>query len=73
MTIDHPKPLERELIIKKSEHLVSLYEQVQESKTRRRLDSQIKAEDHIEDTRFAGFNINNYLAHSEEFIVKKIA
>ncbi len=52
--------------------MVSLYEQIQESK-RRRSDNFIKVEDQIDDTFFTGFNLNNYLAHSEGFVVKKIA
>lgn len=54
--------------------MVSLYEQIQESKRKgRRSDSFIKVEDQIDDTFFTGFNLNNYLAHSEGFVVKKIA
>lgn len=54
--------------------MVSLYDQIQESKRNgRKLDNFIKVEDQIDDTFFTGFNLNNYLANSEGFVCKKIA
>lgn len=62
MTIDHPEPLEKEKIISKSEDLISLYEQMQEAKKNKgKFNNYINNAD---DTLFAGFNLNDYLANS---------
>lgn len=74
MTLDHPKPLEREMIINKSDRLISLHEQIQEGKRKRwEQDNPIKLDDHADDTHYPGFNLNVYLANSEEYIVKRLA